>query len=138
MLKHLLQRFVYVVLLLFGLGANIGHTDWAEQVLQGFSWGHSFFEVNGGLLERYAQCQDAEEVGKVQEAWLARLEREWTESREDKGDQDEWAGGNPNRQDESMDEYESDEDGGENRGIEEQEKHDDGEHGTNGTGDLGL
>lgn len=86
------------------LGLNIGHTDWAEQVLTGFSWGHAFFEVNGGLLERYAQCEDADEVGKVQESWLARLEREWTESREDKGEQDEWAGGNPNRPDDSEDE----------------------------------
>jgi pre-rRNA-processing protein TSR3 len=86
------------------LELNVGHTDWAEQVLSGFSWGHAFFKVNGVLLERYAQCEDAEEVGKVQEAWLARLEREWAESREDKGGQDEWAGGNPNRRDDSEDE----------------------------------
>jgi len=72
--------------------------------LNGFSWGHAFFEVNRGLLERYAQCQDAEEVGKVQEEWLAKLEREWTESREGKEDDDEWAGGNPNRRDESEEE----------------------------------
>src|SRR5947207_10672460 len=86
-----------------------GYRDWAEQVLNGFSWGHAFFEVNGDLLERYAQCEDAEEIGEVQEAWLARLEREWVESREDKVGQDEWAGGNPNRRDDSEDEDEEEE-----------------------------
>jgi rRNA small subunit aminocarboxypropyltransferase len=74
----------------------IGHNEWAEQVLAGFSWGHAFFEVNGLLLERYAACEDAEGVGNVQEEWLARLEREWKERRETKEGEDEWAGGNPN------------------------------------------
>src|SRR5271170_5781103 len=84
--------------------------DWAEQVLEGFSWGHAFFEVNKGLLERYAECKDAEEVGKVQEAWLARLEKEYAESREVKDDEDEWAGGNPNRLAESEDDEEESDD----------------------------
>jgi len=84
--------------------------DWAEQVLEGFSWGHAFFEVNKGLLERYAECKDAEEVVKVQEAWLVRLEKEYAESREVKDDEDEWAGGNPNRLAESDDEDEESDD----------------------------
>src|SRR5271170_4517165 len=79
--------------------------DWAEQVLEGFSWGHAFFEVNKGLLEK-----DAEEVVKVQEAWLVRLEKEYAESREVKDDEDEWAGGNPNRLAESDDEDEESDD----------------------------
>lgn len=84
--------------------------DWAEQVLEGFSWGHAFFEVNKGLLERYAECKDAEEVVKAQEAWLARLEKEYAESREVKDDEDEWAGGNPNRLAESDDDDEENDD----------------------------
>ena len=44
--------------------------DWAEQVLEGFSWGHAFFEVNKGLLERDAECKDAEEVVKAQRRGL--------------------------------------------------------------------
>jgi|SRR5277367_4132145 len=84
--------------------------DWAEQVLEGFSWGHAFFEVNKGLLERYAECKDAEEVVKVQEAWLAQLEKEYAESREVNDDVDEWAGGNPNRLAESEDDEEQSDD----------------------------
>ena len=102
------------------LELNVGHTDWARQVLSGFSWGHAFFEVNGGLLERYAHCEDADEVGKVQEEWLAQLEREWAESREDKGEQDEWAGGNPNRRADSEDEEDEEE---EEESEAEREKH---------------
>jgi pre-rRNA-processing protein TSR3 len=75
----------------------VGHTEWGEQLLEGFSWGHAFFEVNGGLLERYAQCKDAEDVTKVQEAWLERLEKEWTDNRKVVEGEDEWAGGNPNQ-----------------------------------------
>ena len=104
MLKPLLLHFVYAVSSASFLGLISGHRDWAEQILNGFSWGHAFFEVNGGLLERYAQCADAEEIGNVQEAWLTRLEREWVESRVDKGGEDEWAGGNPNRRDDIADE----------------------------------
>ena len=112
--------------------------------MQGFSWGHAFFEVNGGLLEKYAQCQDAEEVGKVQDAWLARLEREWAESREDKGDEDEWAGGNPNRREESEDEDESEkneEEDDDTEGDEEEkedEKHEDGIPRTKNQQDTGA
>lgn len=78
-------------------------------MLEGFSWGHAFFEVNMGLLKRYAECKDAGEVGKVQEAWLARLEQEYAESREVKDNEDEWAGGNPNRRAESDEEEEESE-----------------------------
>ena len=76
----------------------VGHREWAERILEGFSWGHAFFEVNGGLLERYARCKDAEEVKEAQEMWLRKLDREWEKKREGgKGEaEDEWIGGNPN------------------------------------------
>ena len=98
---------------------RVGHTDWAERVLEGFSWGHAFFEVNAGLLEKYAACKDAEEVGKVQETWLARLEKEYAESREVNDEEDEWAGGNPNRLAESEEEEIDDEDRGDESDEEE-------------------
>jgi pre-rRNA-processing protein TSR3 len=99
-----------------------GHEEWAQDLLKGFSWGHAFFDVNGTLLARYAECVDAEEVGKVQEEWLARLEREWVESREG-GEGDEWAGGNPNRPHE-QERSEEDEDEGEEEEEEEEEEED--------------
>lgn len=74
-----------------------GHTDWAEQILKGFSWGHAFLEVNRVLLQKYAQCRNAEEIKEVQESWLTRLEKEWEEKRDLKDGEDEWAGGNPNQ-----------------------------------------
>jgi pre-rRNA-processing protein TSR3 len=79
-------------------------------VLRGFSWGHAFLEVNGPLLERYAQCQDAEEVTKAQDEWLAGLEKEWAESRKAGGEEDEWAGGNPNRRHDDNDDEQDEED----------------------------
>lgn len=97
-----------------------GHEEWARELLNGFSWGHAFFDVNGTLLARYAECADAEEVGRVQEEWLATLEREWVESREG-GEGDEWAGGNPNRR-HKEEESEEDEDDGEEEEEEEGEE----------------
>ena len=82
-------------------------------MLKGFSWGNAFFDVNGPLLERYAQCRDAEQVTKVQDEWLRGLEREWVESRELGEEGDEWAGGNPNRR-HRIDDYEEEEDENEN------------------------
>jgi pre-rRNA-processing protein TSR3 len=80
--------------------------------LKRFPWGHAFFEVNRGLLEKYAQCKDAEQVVQAQDEWLLQLEREWKESRETKGEEDEWAGGNPNRlNDDKDDDHEDDEEG---------------------------
>ena len=90
--------------------ANVGHLDWAEQILKGFSWGHAFFKVNGALLEKYAKCRDVEGVVQVQDEWLARLKQEWVERREGKDDQDEWEGGNPNRLDHYVDSDDEEED----------------------------
>jgi pre-rRNA-processing protein TSR3 len=95
-----------------------GHREWGEKILEGFSWGHAFFEVNGGLLERYARCEDAEEIVKVQDAWLARLEKEWAESREVKDGEDEWSGGNPNQ---ISDDYEREDDESEDEDEDEDE-----------------
>jgi pre-rRNA-processing protein TSR3 len=120
-LRPLRRRFASVVLFMLSR-AHVGHSEWAEQILSGFSWGHAFFEVNGTLLEKYAKCSSAEEVNEVQEAWLTRLEQEWMESRESKLEQDDWAGGNPNRlANRTAEESDSDDD------SDDEEKEDEGE-----------
>ena len=77
-----------------------GHEDWAHEVLTHFSYGETFLEINSQLLKRYAACNDDEEVKKAEENWLAKIEREYVDSRRegDAGEkEDAWKGGNLNR-----------------------------------------
>lgn len=83
-----------------------GHEDWAKEVLKPFRYGEAFIEINGKLLKRYAACATEEEVKKTEEEWLAKIEREYEESRAEGGDI--WTTGNTNRKAEASD---SDEDG---------------------------
>ncbi|KAL2441776.1 18S rRNA aminocarboxypropyltransferase [Exophiala dermatitidis] len=79
--------------------AICGHHDWAEIVLQHFPYGKPFLEINSQLFKRYAACQDEEQVKTAQETWLAKLEKEYSESRLTADGGDDWAGGNMNRRD---------------------------------------
>ncbi|CAI6338898.1 unnamed protein product [Periconia digitata] len=94
-----------------------GHPDWAEDILASFSYGEAFLDINAALLKRYSNCENEEQIKKAEEKWLAKLEKEYNDSREEKedgGDDDAWAGGNMNRRqiDFSSDEDDdSDEDG---------------------------
>ncbi|ROT42745.1 DUF367 domain-containing protein [Sodiomyces alkalinus F11] len=72
-----------------------GKKDWAEQVLAPFSYGESFLEINGSLLRKYAACEDARAVKKVEEAWMERLDKEYADSRGE--GEDIWESGNVNR-----------------------------------------
>lgn len=77
-----------------------GHEDWAHEVLAHFSYGEPFLEINAQILKRYAACSTEEEVKKAEEDWLAKIEREYSESRVDgdaTGKEDAWKGGNMNR-----------------------------------------
>lgn len=77
-----------------------GHEDWAHEVLAHFSYGEPFLEINAQILKRYAACTSEEEVKTAEEAWLAKIEREYTENRADGGGigkEDAWKGGNTNR-----------------------------------------
>lgn len=77
-----------------------GHEDWAHEVLQHFSYGEPFLQINSQLLKRYAACKDEEEIKKAEETWLAKIEREYSESRANaEGDNKEamWTQGNVNR-----------------------------------------
>lgn len=47
-----------------------GFPDEAKLYLEEFRWGHSFLEVNGELLEKYARCTNTEEVIAVQDKFL--------------------------------------------------------------------
>jgi pre-rRNA-processing protein TSR3 len=48
----------------------------AAALLDKFVWGHSFLEVNGALLERYAQCRTSAEVVAAQAAYIAEAEQD--------------------------------------------------------------
>ena len=79
-----------------------GHPDWADVVLEHFSYGQPFLEINSQLLKRYAACQSEEETKKTEEQWLMKLELEYSQSRAGKEDgvkHDEWEGGNTNLMD---------------------------------------
>ena len=108
-----------------------GHEDWAHEVLAHFSYGEPFLEINAQLLKRYAACANEEEIKKAEETWLAKIEREYSESRVDDGapgKDDAWRGGNINRRsvidsDDDEDENDSDapksnDDDGEDGGVE--------------------
>lgn len=99
-----------------------GHPEWAESILETFSYGRAFLDINAALLKRYEACEDEEQVKKAEEVWLAKIEGEWKESRaekEDGGEEDEWAGGNMNRR--VIDDSDEDEDGDEEGEGEEDE-----------------
>ncbi|KAJ3490652.1 hypothetical protein NLG97_g5738 [Lecanicillium saksenae] len=88
-----------------------GHPEWAEQILEPFSYGPSFLEINDTLLKKYAACTDAASVKKAEEEWMAQLEREYAESRETNDDM--WTSGNTNRRPINLsdDDEEDDEEG---------------------------
>lgn len=48
----------------------IGKKELAREVLSIYTWGEKFLEMNLELLERYAECQNSEEVVKVQQEYL--------------------------------------------------------------------
>ena len=77
-----------------------GHQDWAEDILSSFSYGEAFLEINSALLKRYAACSTEAEVQEAEAIWLAKIEREYSESRADRNATTEdqaWSEGNRNR-----------------------------------------
>lgn len=41
-----------------------------------FKWGHTFYEVNDELLQKYAACENSAEVVAVQDAYLKQITEE--------------------------------------------------------------
>ncbi|PLN81284.1 DUF367-domain-containing protein [Aspergillus taichungensis] len=99
-----------------------GHFDWARDVLQHFRYGEAFLEINSELLQRYAACETEEDVKRTEEEWLAKIEREYEESRE-AGADDMWTVGNTNRRVQAGSD-DSEEEGSEDEGEEEEEDKD--------------
>lgn len=77
--------------------AIVGHMDWAAELLDHFSWGPAFLDINKEILELYQQCTDSESVQKVQEEWLDKLEEEVRQRKEHGDSEDLWLQGNTNR-----------------------------------------
>ncbi|KAI5957596.1 TSR3 [Candida theae] len=77
--------------------AIVGHLDWAEQLLENFSWGLTFLKINEELLQVYQQCTDSESVLKAQDEWLDKIEKEAKERKEQGQKEDIWMMGNVNR-----------------------------------------
>jgi pre-rRNA-processing protein TSR3 len=73
-----------------------GHEEWAAQIMEPFSYGQAFLDINSSVLRKYAACENEAGIKMVEKEWMERLEREYAESREDGGD-DLWKGGNTNR-----------------------------------------
>jgi pre-rRNA-processing protein TSR3 len=61
--------------------AICGKWEWAERILEPFSYGEAFLDINGELLKKYAECKNEEEVKQTERKWLGKLEREYTERR---------------------------------------------------------
>ncbi|KAI5790693.1 RLI and DUF367 domain protein [Peziza echinospora] len=100
--------------------AICNHMDWAEMILEPFSYGKPFLEINSDLFARYSKCENAQEIQKAQEEYLAALEKEYIDRREDSANTEGgiWGEGNMNRQsrgvvgeEDSEDDEEEDEDG---------------------------
>lgn len=88
-----------------------GHPDWAADALAPFSYGPAFLDINASLLRRYAACEDEQAVRRTEQDWMARLEREYAESRDNAGRGDAWTTGNTNhRPSAPSDEDEDDDD----------------------------
>ncbi|BGP15868.1 hypothetical protein JCM10213_005646 [Rhodosporidiobolus nylandii] len=51
----------------------------ADLLMSKFSWGHSFWEVNGNIIERYRTCDGPESVLAMQELMMKELEQEQDE-----------------------------------------------------------
>ncbi|KDQ07360.1 hypothetical protein BOTBODRAFT_38886 [Botryobasidium botryosum FD-172 SS1] len=60
----------------------VGHDEHAETLLSKFSWGHSFWTVNGSFIRQYRTCNTAEEVTKMQDTIMAELEAAYEKNRQ--------------------------------------------------------
>jgi len=58
-----------------------GKREWARAILEPFSYGEEFIDINEELLERYADCKDAEEVKTAEETWLKKIDKEYKDAR---------------------------------------------------------
>lgn len=69
----------------------MGFSESARMILGKFCWGEGFWKVNDGLLDRYAECENGEEIVTVQNEYIERCEREVVERKKETGGNT-WAG----------------------------------------------
>nr|CAH7737466.1 unnamed protein product [Callosobruchus chinensis] len=60
----------------------VGFKESARFYLNKFSWGHSFLELNGDLLDRYASCKDGKEVIEVQTLYIKEEQEKLAQNKE--------------------------------------------------------
>lgn len=104
-----------------------GHEDWAREVLKHFPYGEAFLEINSKLFKRYAACQTEEDIKRTEEEWLAKIEKEYEDSRAEGGADDMWTVGNTNRKvgvDSESDENDEDDEKSDKDEDEEEEEED--------------
>lgn len=75
--------------------AIFGLQDAADELLNQFKWGHSFFEQNGDYIDAYKTARSAEEMTDMQNFFLNELKEE--AEKEKNEDFDPILDGNPNR-----------------------------------------
>ncbi|KIO22879.1 hypothetical protein M407DRAFT_78766, partial [Tulasnella calospora MUT 4182] len=68
----------------------VGYDNAAERLLEKFSWGHSFWSLNGDLIKRYQTCQTSEDVIRMQEAIIAEMEADHAASKQRGGESGHW------------------------------------------------
>ncbi|KAJ2490805.1 ribosome biogenesis protein tsr3 [Coemansia sp. RSA 2050] len=54
----------------------VGWDEIGDELMGKFKWGHGFKELNAPLLKEYAACENNTEVLKVQNEWMAKIDRE--------------------------------------------------------------
>jgi pre-rRNA-processing protein TSR3 len=84
----------------------VGMDEPAKTLLDKFTWGHSFWNVNEVFIRQYRTCNSAAEVAAMQERIIAELEADYEEQRR-KAREEAEAGGdllvaNPNHQQHGM------------------------------------
>lgn len=60
-----------------------GYKDLGTRLLDRFKWGHTFYEVNNDLLQKYAACTNSVEVVAAQNAYLKQIEQESIDAKKD-------------------------------------------------------
>ncbi|CCX33264.1 hypothetical protein FPQ18DRAFT_339848 [Pyronema domesticum] len=61
--------------------AICGKSDWAEAILEPFSYGEEFMNMNRELFAIYSACEDSDAVAKADKDWMAHLEQEYADAR---------------------------------------------------------
>lgn len=102
--------------------AIVGHQDWALELLENFSWGPTFLDINKELLEMYAECTDSQSVLDAEKAFLEMIDKEREERKKLKGEVDVWAMGNPNQKHNDSDSEDEEDEESEEEGYNSEEK----------------